>query len=150
MTYIDVKQDHFYIWWASQRLNGLEFPKDAKTIAVKANAGMDSPILAVIVFSRWTPHNVELSIATDGCAKWYSRRLLDFVLHYAFQQCGKARITACVELGTSKSIRLCDALFRREGQLQNWFGKDRHGVVYGWTEDEWQQSKYGGRRAALV
>lgn len=92
-------------------------------------------IEAVIVYTRFSPHNCEMSIATNGERKWATREFLRACYRYPFVQMGLRRITAVVEEDNSKSLNMCRRLgHAEEARLKHWFG-EKDGIVFRMTKD---------------
>lgn len=126
------------IAWAMGRL-GRDFPTDATSCAVMNG----ETILAVIVFSRWTQTNVELSIASDGSRRWFSRRLAREIFWYVFDHAGKIRLTTAAWDCNSDAVELNARLgFDVIGYITHWFGPNKNAMLYGWTRDQWLKSKW--------
>lgn len=138
-----VKEQHpAFLKFAERELEVRFNPMDVATVGVVD----DDRIVAVIVFSRWTTFNVELSIATDGSRRWFSRRLAEFVFKYVFDQCKKARLTTVADAWVPEAIELNSRLFKEEGHLTDWFGPGHDGILFGMTARDWRSGKYRERK----
>lgn len=83
----------------------------------------DGNPIAVVVYSRFSPYNCEMSIATNGAKNWASRQFLRACYTYPFIQMGMFRITAAVEEQNTKSIKMLQQLGHvEEARLAAWFG----------------------------
>lgn len=92
-------------------------------------------ILGVAVFSRFMPHNCELSVASIT-PTFLTRGLLDVVFHYAFVTAKKRRVTAVIEDGNDAALKMDLRLgFTEEGRLKNWYG-DRDGIILRMLREE--------------
>lgn len=108
-----------------------------KVIAVVADNG---PIIAVVVFTNWTPTGCEISIASDRRRRWVSRCFLRTCAEYVFCQCGKQRVTGVIHDDNNDSVRLAlKAGFTQEGRLKKWFKCPdgyKDGIVMGMLKEE--------------
>jgi RimJ/RimL family protein N-acetyltransferase len=88
--------------------------------------GKDGSILGVVVFSRFTEGGCEITVASDGSARFITKDFARAVAAYPFLQLGCWRVTAIIAIGNVKSLSLAAQLgFREEGHLRNWFrGED--------------------------
>lgn len=114
---IDFSQNVMALHWAEDIL-GVSFQHTpAVWLTQHSSAGT---ILGVVVFSRFTTGNCEITVASKG--PWLSRDLAFAVGHYVFntQQC--RRVTAIIAVENAKSLKLAQRLgFRIEGTLRDWF-----------------------------
>lgn len=89
----------------------------------------DGRIVAVVVYSRFSTHNCEMSIATDEQRTWANRAFLRACYRYVFGQLNKTRITVVIEEDNEKSLVMCRKLGHvEEGRLKCWFGA-KDGIV---------------------
>ena len=96
----------------------------------------DMQIMGVVVYSRWTKHNCEMSVASVT-PRFMTRAFLKVVFGYPFNELGMARVTAVVEADNHKALDMNRGLgFKDEGILRNWYGEGRDGVVMGMLKDE--------------
>lgn len=112
---------------------GVKFTPDmARWIS---NIDDDGKLLGVVVLSRFTPWNCELSAASVSPKTW-SRAMLKAVFSYCFIDCGLSRITAVVEDGNITALEFDKRLgFVQEGRLKDWYG-DKDGILLRMTRDE--------------
>lgn len=93
-------------------------------------------IEAVVVYTRFSTHNCEMSIATNGGKTWATRRFLKACYQYAFDQMKLARISVVIEEDNEPSLNLCRKLGHvEEGRLKSWFGA-KDGVLMRMTKTE--------------
>lgn len=115
------------------RVLGVQFDPAQSTWIGQVEEGY---ISAVVVYTRFSRHNCEMSIATDGRKRWASRDFLRACYSYPFQQLGLARITVVVEDDNRRSLRLCRKLGHvEEGLLRGWFG-NKDGILMRMLRDE--------------
>lgn len=127
----------------AQDLELLEFAN--RTLGVKFNPGQcawisrlndDGTPLVVVVFDRFSPYNCEMTIATDGSKRWYSREFVGILSRYAFNQMKLRRVTVVVGEDNQKSLKMCRQLgYVQEAILKDWFG-DKDGVAMRMTRAE--------------
>jgi len=112
----------------------LQFASDVLRVPLysthcKTIANVTDEIEAVVVYTRFTPHNCEMSIATNGKRTWGTRAFIKTCYRYPFIQCGLNRITVVIEADNDYSLRLCRKLGHvEEGCLKEWFGS-KDGIV---------------------
>lgn len=126
-----------------QRLEYLDFAN--RVLGVDFTPGMitwitklapDGSIAAVVVFNFVTTYNCEMSVASNGRARWAMRDFLSHCYGYAFNQLGLVRVTAVVEDDNEKSLTMCRKLGHvEEARLKNWFGT-KDGVVMRMLKEE--------------
>lgn len=126
--------------WLEERVK-VALPNDAQFVGRIES----ERILAAIAFSHWSGPDVEISVAAEpGSA---SRRLLNTLFGYVFEQLGCARCTARIRISNQASIALAERLgFQREGVMRQWFG-DEDAVIYGLLRNEhgiWRRKATSG------
>ena len=95
----------------------------------------DGKLLGVVVLSRFTPWNCELS-AAGVSHKFMTRAFIKAVFRYCFVDCGLRRITAVVEDGNILALEIDKRLgFVQEARLENWYG-DIDGIVLRMKREE--------------
>lgn len=125
-------QDERLLRWAEQRLDVCFKGTECSWIAGIS----DNAIAFVVVYSRFSRRNCEMTIATDGGKRWATRRSLRAIFHPPFVQWELERVTFMVEANNKASIRMCrTAGARVEGVLRKWFG-EQNGVVFGMLRNE--------------
>lgn len=78
-------------------------------------------ILGVVVFSRFTQGNCEITVAASD-PRFITKRFALAVASYPFVQLECRRVTAIIAVSNAKSLSLAQQLgFRMEGTLRNWF-----------------------------
>lgn len=94
-------------------------------------------LLAVTVFTRFSPHNCEMSIASWS-PRWCFRQYLDLCFGYAFRQCKLSRVSVVCEEDNDKSRDMVQRLgWKEEARLSRWFGR-KDGILYRMLRDECQ------------
>lgn len=130
---ITTEQNVGLLAWAGSVL-GVRFDPARSAWISRINA--DGTPAAVVVYTRFSPHNCEMSIATDGRARWGSREFMRVCYRYAFEQCALARITVVVEADNERSLAMCRKLGHvEEGRLKHWFGA-KDGIVLRMLKEE--------------
>lgn len=128
---IEWSQKPEHLQWAGAAL-GVTFDPDQSSWL--ANVGRD--LEAVVVFTRFSPFNCEMSIATNGGRTWATRPFLRACYGYAFNQLGLRRVTVVIEEDNSPSLELCRRLGHvEEGRLKGWFGA-KSGVLMRMLREE--------------
>lgn len=114
---IDFAQRPAYLQYASKTL-GVTF--DPKTAVTLTRLDQHGNILGVVIFSRFTIGNCEVTVS--GTPGWLSRDLILASLAYVFGQMQLRRVTAFVAAGNERSLSLAQRLgFKREGIARQWF-----------------------------
>lgn len=115
---IDWRQNRDYLTWAENRL-GQKFDERAATWLTSVS--QTGSILGVVIFSRFTTGNCEISIVGDG-SRFLTKKLILACVYYVFVQLDKRRVTAFIAVGNEKSLSLAQRLgFRVEGVARNWY-----------------------------
>lgn len=95
----------------------------------------EGQILGVVVYTRFSKFNCEMSVAAAS-ARFLSKSNLKSFFGYPFHQCQFRRVTAVVEEGNTHSLDFNRRLgFHREGVLRGWFG-DQDGIIFGMLKEE--------------
>ena len=119
--------------WASRILN---VKYDPNLCSWLSELSEDGETRAVVVFTRFTPYNCEMSVASDGSSKWFSSRAARAWFGYPFNQLRVNRVTAVAEQFNERSISMLRKLgFVEEGTLKQWFGQ-QDGIVFRMLKDE--------------
>lgn len=114
------KQHQGFIDFSNEVLSEKFELENVITIVQMSDAG---DIQFVAIFDNFTEHDVEMNIASKGNLS-ATRLFLKACYQYAFETCGKNRVTAKIKSDNSKSIQICLRLgFVYEGSLRNWFGE---------------------------
>lgn len=130
---ITTAQEPSWLGWAASVL-GVKFDPSQSTWITRLND--DGSPAVVVVYTRFSPHNCEMSIATDGRSAWASREFLRIGYSYPFQQMRLARVTVVVEEDNTPSLNMCRKLGHvQEGILNKWFGT-KNGVLMRMLADE--------------
>ena len=128
-------QNPEFLAWANDVLQ-VEFRPDPATTVWITRLNSDGSVAAVVVFSDFRTHNCEMSVASNGRARWATREFLGVCYRYAFKQMEMRRVTAVVEDGNEKSLTMCRKLGHvEEGRLRCWFG-ERDGIVMRMLKEE--------------
>ena len=126
-------QDSKLLAWAANVLKVRYEPKQCAWLSEISNEG---EIQAVVVYNRFSPYNCEMSVASNGGKKWFSRRAARAWFGYPFNQMKLRRVTAVAESDNKRSIDMLKVLgFVEEATLKQWFG-DKDGIVFRMTRSE--------------
>lgn len=130
---IDTSGHPALLHFANQVLEVSFVPEECRWIG---SVTEDMEIMGVVVYSRWTAHNCEMSVASVT-PKFMTRAFLRKVFGYPFTELGLCRVTAVVEVANTKALDMNHGLgFKDEGILRNWYGEGKDGVVMGMLKDE--------------
>lgn len=111
-------QNPAYLHFAESVL-GVKFDPRAATWLTSLDQG--SRILGVVVFSRFTTGNCEITVASRD-PRFITKKFAYAVALYPFGQLGCRRVTAIIAVDNAKSLSLAEQLgFRIEGRLRDWF-----------------------------
>jgi len=103
----------------AEQILGIKF--DQRTVTWLTSKDQDGNILGVVVFSRFTEGNCEITIAALS-PHFLSKDFVTKACFYVFGQLACRRVTAIIAVGNDKSLRLAQQLgFGIEGTLRNWF-----------------------------
>lgn len=115
---IDFTQRPEYLAWAEARL-GQKF--DRRSVTWLTSLSQSGNILGVVVFSRFTTGNCEITVVSASPA-FLSKGLIRASVVYTFVQMNMRRVTAFIAVSNEKSLSLAQRLgFRIEGTVRSWF-----------------------------
>lgn len=115
---IDYTQSSEALAWAESIL-GCSFKDTPATWLTSRD--QNGTILGVVIFSRFTTGNCEITVASST-PRFISKRFAYAVALYPFVQLSCRRVTAFVAVDNEKSLRLAQQLgFRIEGTVKEWF-----------------------------
>lgn len=107
-----------YLRWAEEVLGQKFDPSQACWLTSLSQSGN---ILGVVIFSRFTTGNCEITVAAKD-PRFITKRFAFAVAAYPFIQCGVRRVTAFIAVDNAKSLNLAQRLgFRIEGTAKHWF-----------------------------
>lgn len=134
---IELTQHPILLSWAADILKVKFDASQAVWIShLKPLGGGEIDVEAVVVFTRFSTHNCEMSIATNGKKRWATRAFMRTCYRFAFEQLKLARITVVIEHDNETSLRMCRKLgHTEEGRLKHWFG-DKDGILMRMTRQE--------------
>lgn len=126
-------QDARLLAWAEARL-GLQWRRDqCRWVAGLAAGG----VVFVVVYSRFSKRNCELTIATDGSKRWATKKSLRAIFATPFVQWNLRRVTF---VARADNLASRDMLLRlgavEEGRIRKTFDGDVDGVVFGMLKEE--------------
>lgn len=117
---IDFAQKLDYLAWANSLL-GRQFDPRTESVTWLTSLDQTGNILGVVIFSRFTTGNCEITVAAKD-ARFISKRFAYAVAYYPFWQLQCRRVTAFIAVENEKSLSLAQRLgFRIEGTVRNWF-----------------------------
>ena len=94
---------------------------DPKTVTTLTSKSQDGTILGVVVFSRFTTGNCEITVASQS-PRFISKGFAFTVAAYVFGQLNCQRCTAIIAVENDRSLNLAQQLgFRIEGTLRKWY-----------------------------
>lgn len=115
---IDFAQHPAYLAFA-ETLLGVKF--DPRTVTWLTSKSQNGSILGVVVFSRFTAGNCEITVAAVS-PRFISKSFAFAVATYPFIQMNCRRVTAIIAVENVKSLSLAQQLgFGMEGTLKDWF-----------------------------
>ena len=121
-----------FLDWANERL-GVNFVASDCRWITKIDENDD--IIGVVIFSRFTPWNCELSTVSSS-PRFLTRELLRVTFNYIFNQVGLRRATSVIESDNVKALKLNRGIgFKDEGLLKHWYG-DKDGIVLGLLKED--------------
>lgn len=121
------------IEFVNKMLNVKFTPENARWIS---NIDEDGKLLGVVVCSRFTPWNCEISAASVSPRAW-SRAMMRAVFTYCFIDCGLSRVTAVVEDGNFTALEFDKRLgYIQEARLKDWYGSGKDGILLRMTKSE--------------
>lgn len=130
---ITTAQNPAWLEWASGVLD-VRFDPAQSTWITRLRE--DATPRVVVVYTRFSAHNCEMSIATDGDRRWASREFLRACYAYPFEQLKLARITGVVEEDNTRALTMNRKLGHiEEGRLKSWFGT-KDGIVFRMCRNE--------------
>jgi RimJ/RimL family protein N-acetyltransferase len=115
---IDLTQNPAYLALA-ERLLGVKY--DRRSVVTLTSKDQNGNILGVVVFSRFTTGNCEITAASTS-PRFLSKGFVYAAAAYPFIQLQCKRITAIVAVENTASLNLAQRLgFKTEGRLRDWF-----------------------------
>lgn len=140
-----LSQDPRYMRFVEERtahIDGIEVFDRANTWCC-VHLGKRGEIIGVVAFSDWHVNYVEASIASDGTARWATRRFLAYCYGYALDYADKLRMNMVTAADNHPAINMHKALGHvQEGQLRDWFGPGRDALIFGFTKQDWKRSRW--------
>ena len=115
---VDYFQNPAYLAWAEREL-GVNFTfAECRWLT---SLDSDGNVLGVVVFSRFTEGNCELTVVGRDKA-FITKGFALAVARFVFVQCDCRRVTAIIAVGNELSLSLAQRLgFQEEGTLRSWF-----------------------------
>lgn len=139
MIWVDFNNSDDAVAWTGAQL-GVDFGPNACGVGVVN----DDAVIAGVVFSRWSEHQCEVSIASKS-PQWCNRATLAALFAFPFEYVN--RLTAIVAHSNRNCRDICLKIgFTHEGRLRGFFGEDGH--IYGMLRDECRWLENGRRKRA--
>ena len=101
-------------------------------------------LLAGFVYHDWNPvyKTIQMTLAS-GTPKWASRRVIEGLLRYPFEELGVQRITVTINESNAASLRLAEGVgFKREACIERGAGEFGNIIVLRLFIEEWHSSKF--------
>lgn len=132
MTFV-FGHDQFVAAWVQQRLAGIENGFGQYSAIGIENCG---ELIAGVVYHDYRRFSIQISMAAET-PKWCSRRTLNILLGYPFNQCGVERITACTAKNNKRLRSMVERLgFKLEGTIRRGFDGKHDLLVYGLLKED--------------
>lgn len=146
MNVIVYDQDPVFLTWANEQLHASFDPALVRTIShVRKNGDDTWAILGVAIFHSWTEHACEMSVVSST-PDFATRRFVAAWYDYAFNHAGKERLTTIVAADNTHSVHMQGRLGHKyEGQLDDYYGANRPGLIFGMTKRSYLQSRWAPR-----
>ena len=130
---IVVDQHQELLDFANQILKVKFEPSDCKWIASVTDK---YEIMGVVVYSRWSKYNCEMSVASVT-PKFLTKSFIKNAFYFPLGLWGLCRVTSVMEEDNHKALKMNHGLgFKDEGILRDWYGVGRNGIVTGMLKDE--------------
>lgn len=124
--------DETVIQFVCERLQELKGLDKASSLGVVRN----NKLIAGIVYTDFTGHNIHMSIASDD-AGWLTRNVLKHAFGYPFNQLGVERITCTIARKNKRSRKLCKGVgFVEEGKVRRGYDGKQDMMIYGLLKQE--------------
>lgn len=137
MTELTYQRDPAFVAWLSDRVNAPLVPEMTSTLT----AIRDGQIVAVVGYTNWTAHNVEMLFALD-CPKYAFKRLYRAMYEYPFAQPEITRVSGIVDCRNTHSINLHGRIgYEREALLKDWLGSGQHAILFRMTRERAKQQR---------
>lgn len=108
-------------------------PSECKWIA---SVTENNEIMGVVVYSRWSKHNCEMSVASVT-PKFLTKLFIKNAFYFPLRLWGLCRVTSVMEEDNHKALKMNYGLgFKDEGILRDWYGVGKNGIVTGMLKDE--------------
>ena len=130
---IITEQDIRLLAWAQQQLDVKWNPSECRWLA-----GIESDALVfVVIYSRFSERNCELTIATDKTKRWATKENLRSIFTPPFEQWKLRRVTFIVKSDNKASLKMMRPLGAvREGIIRQAFTNKVDGIIFGMLREE--------------
>jgi RimJ/RimL family protein N-acetyltransferase len=104
----------------------------------------ETGLLAGLVYKNYQPElgTIEISAGALPETNWYSRRTIQIMHEYPFQQCGCQMVIITTMADNMIVQRILAAIGYKFYRIERLGGRDKDGIVATLTDDQWEASKY--------
>jgi RimJ/RimL family protein N-acetyltransferase len=103
-------------------------------------------IQAAAIFTHSSGHDAFMSFASNS-PRWATKRAFMKVLAFGFVLMGLKRITALINAGNERCLKLTEGVgFQQEGRMREATKSGEDVLIYGLLRSEWIGGKYGGNK----
>lgn len=106
-------------------------------------------LLAGFVYHDWNPlyQTIHMTLASDT-PRWASRRVIEGLLRYPFEELKVQRITVTINENNAASLRLAEGVgFKREAVIERGAGQFGNIIVLRLFVEEWRAGKFSSGTA---
>jgi hypothetical protein len=110
----------------------------------------DTELIAGVVYHHLS-HEVgvmEMTIAAVPGKKWLTRKTLEVIYHYPFEQCGCQMLIAHAKASDMRVLRQLAAVGWKFEPFPRLYGRHEDGVTCRLTDDAWRESKFNKKGEA--
>lgn len=124
--------------WAADQIGCRPF-ENATAIGVMENG----EAIAGIVYTNFDPDAgvIELSAASTS-PRWLTRKVLDLMFRYPFEQIGCQMVLLRVSEFNTRMIRIAERFGFESHRIPRLRGRNHDGIVFTLTDDQWRSNGY--------
>lgn len=100
-------------------------------------------LIGGIVFNNWSPEHGTIEISARGLPGWITRPVINEAFDYAFSFCQMVVATNSEKNTPARTV--WERLGATRIDVPRLWGRDCAGVVYTFTDDQWNASKFRNR-----